>query len=244
MKYVVFDLETTGLDKEVDQIIQFSAVKVDENFNVIDTINKQICPDGNYSISIMAYMKHGIHPDMLKDKPHLSEVADEIVDFIGDCAVITYNGTSFDIPFLNNALKKIGKHIDFLNRDCYDVYAEERRRFGMHLEEVFKRYVGESMEDHGYVAHDALSDSKATLDIFTRQLADKRFEYKTEQLITEDNVIVNSLFQGKEQPCFNVGKYKYLPVSYVASIDKGYLSWCVYKAGFADTTKDYIKQYL
>ena len=31
MKLVVFDIETTGTDKERDHIIQFSAVKYDKN---------------------------------------------------------------------------------------------------------------------------------------------------------------------------------------------------------------------
>ena len=36
---VVFDLETTGLDRTKDQIIQISMIKVDpENFNIIDII--------------------------------------------------------------------------------------------------------------------------------------------------------------------------------------------------------------
>lgn len=102
-RLVIFDLETTGLDKDKDQIIQFSGVKI-EDFKVIDTLDMKICPDGNFSISIQAYLKHGIHPNDLLDKPHLSEVADKIISFIGDNDVLTYNGTGFDIPFLINAL--------------------------------------------------------------------------------------------------------------------------------------------
>lgn len=240
--FVVFDLETTGLEKDKDQIIQFSAVKFNLSGKIIDSINYQICPDGDYSISIQAYLKHGITPQMLADKPHLIQVADDIISFFGDSAIVTYNGTSFDIPFLVMALKRVGKVVDFLSRECYDVYAEERRRHGMHLDDVFKRYTGKTMEEAGYPAHDALGDSKATLDIFKLQMEEQEME--PEKMITEDNVIVNSMFQGKEQPCFNIGKYKDLPISYVATIDQGYLTWCVYKAGFVDTTKNYIRSYL
>ena len=63
-------------------------------------------------------------------------------------------------------------------------------------------------------------------------------------MVCEDNVIVNSMFQGKEQACFNVGKYKDLPVSYIATFDKGYLRWCVEKASFLDSTKNFIRQYI
>lgn len=243
MNLVLFDLETTGLDKEKDQIIQFSAVKIDfDTLNVVDTLNLKICPDGDYQISIQAYLKHGIHPNDLKDCPHLIDVADNIIEFIGDCDVITYNGTMFDIPFLINSLKKVGKHIDFMNRKCYDVYAEEKRRNGMHLGDVFKRYTGKTMEEAGYQAHDALGDSLATLDIFKEQL--NTGGIAPESMLCEDNIIVQSNFQGKEQPCFNVGKYKDLPLSYVASYDPSYLRWCVDKASFLDSTKNLIRQYI
>ena len=241
--YTIFDLETTGLDKLVDQIIQFSAVKIHrETLEVIDTLNLRICPDGNYTITIQAYLKHGILPGDLKDCPHLAEVADQIIDFIGDDDIITYNGTNFDIPFLIAALNRVGKVISFLNRKCYDVYAEEKRRNGMHLGDVFKRYTGKTMEEAGYQAHDALGDSMATFDIFKLQLNNGGFE--PEHMVCEDNVIVSVNFQGKEQPCFNIGKYKDLPLAYIATHDPGYLRWCVDKAGFLNSTKDLIRQYM
>ena len=241
--YTIFDLETTGLDKAVDQIIQFSGVKIElETFKVIDTLNLKICPDGNFTISIQAYLKHGIRPEHLKDCPHLIDVADQIIDFIGDDDIITYNGTVFDIPFLIAALKRVGKVISFLNRKCYDVYAEEKRRNGMHLGDVFKRYTGQTMEEAGYQAHDALGDSLATFDIFKIQLNNGGVE--PEHMLCEDNVIVETNFQGKDQACFNIGKYKDLPVSYIATFDQGYLRWCVDRAGFLDSTKNLIRQYI
>lgn len=39
MSYVFYDTETTGLDPRFDQIIQFAAIKTDENFNEVDRID-------------------------------------------------------------------------------------------------------------------------------------------------------------------------------------------------------------
>lgn len=240
---VVFDLETTGLDKEVDHIIQISAVKVNKSFKVIGKLNYLIEPDGPYSISIQAYLKHQIHPNDLVGKPHLKDVADEIIEFFGDCDILTYNGINFDIPFLIKAMAKIGKKISFLDRHIYDAYLEERRRHGLTLEDTYKRYNnGKSMEDNNLKAHDALSDVLATLDVFEHQSDEQ--EVKEEKIVTEDNTIVNKQFNDNEQLCFNIGKYKDLPLSYVATIDQGYLHWCVEKASFMDTTKDFIRQYI
>ena len=109
MKLVVFDIETTGLDKENDHIIQFSAIKYDKNNpDNVEVYETYIQPLGNYSISLPAFSKHGITPDFLKDKPHFVDVAMDIYNFMDDCALLTYNGLSFDAPFLKREFNDVG----------------------------------------------------------------------------------------------------------------------------------------
>ena len=101
-RVVIFDLETTGLDKTKDHIIQFAAMKF-EGKKVISELNLQICPEGNFLIKPQAYIKHGISAKELQDKPKLRDVAKQIIDFFETpetVAIGSYNGTSFDIPFL------------------------------------------------------------------------------------------------------------------------------------------------
>ena len=243
MKYlVIFDLETTGTDRIKDQIIQFAAIKVNpETHELVDSKNLFIQPVGNYQIAIQAYLKHGIKPENLKDKPHFSEVAHEIIDFIKDCDIVTYNGNGFDIPFLLNELNRVGIDFSFMNTKCYDTYVEERKRNGMHLEDVYKRYKGKSMEESGLQAHDALSDVKATYSIFVAQQRNQ--PYKPAPMYGEDAVITDQEFKGEMKPCFNIGKYKGLSVEFVNTFDKNYLAWCISEScNFMNSTKDYIKQ--
>lgn len=171
MKFVVFDLETTGLDRTKDQIIQFAGIKL-ENNKIVKELNLHIQPTGNYSITPQAYIKHGISAKALEDKPTLSEVAQQIVEFFetpDTVSVITYNGTSFDIPFLVSALKNIGIDFTFVGYKCYDAFLEEKRRNGNKLEETYTRYTNKTMAEAGLSAHDALSDVKATYSIFYAQ---------------------------------------------------------------------------
>lgn len=120
---------------------------------------------------------------------------------------------------------------------------EERRRHGLTLEDTYKRYnEGKGMEDNGLTAHNALSDVMATLNIFEHQYDEA--EVKSEPFVSEDNIIVSKQFNNKDQFCFNVGKYKNLPVSYIATFDQGYLHWCVEKASFLDSTKNFIRNYI
>lgn len=242
---VVADIETTGLHKETDYIIQFSAIKIDRTTeNIIDSINLYIKPSGSYTISIQAYMKHHIKPEFLEDKPTFKEVAGQIRDFFEGCDVLTYNGLKFDLPFIKAEFNKIGEDIDFLSVNCYDAYLEEKRRYGMTLEDVYTRYSdGHTMEEDGLTAHDAMSDIKATYRIFTEQQKIK--EYGPEKKVTEDNVLILENVNGKEQPIFNVGKYKDLPISYISTIDQNYLRWCISdKANFVESTKNYISKYI
>jgi len=244
MILTVFDLETTGLDRTKDQIIQFSAIKINTETNeILKTLDLYIQPVGSYSISIAAYAKHHITPEFLKDKPHLSEVANDIIGFFGDDAVLTYNGNGFDIPFLKAELNKYGYDIDFTKRKCYDAFLEEKRRNGINLENTYKRYKGKTMVESGLEAHNALSDIKATYAVFFAQ--QKIQEYGPEKMYGEDNVISEIDFDGKLTPCFNLGKYRNVSLEYVAQHDQNYLQWCISdKCNFMNSTKDFIKTYI
>ena len=246
MILIIFDLETTGLDRTKDQIIQFAALKIDTTTNkIIEEYNQIIQPVAPYTIGYAAYFKHKLTPEILKDYPFFKDVAPKILEFFGDSsnAILTYNGNGFDIPFLKNELNKYGFNIDFTKRKIYDAFLEEKRRNGITLENTYKRYKGKTMEEAGLVAHDASSDIKATYAVFYAQ--QKNAPYEPEHMYGEDNTIVDMDFQGTIQPCFNIGKYRQLSIDFVKSIDNGYLQWCVSdKSNFSKSTKEFIKQYI
>lgn len=241
---VCFDLETTGLDRTKDQIIQISMIKFNsQTFEIIDVFDSYVQPIGNYTIGLGAYFKHGIKPENLVGKPHLSDIAQNIIDFIGDNDILGFNSCRFDIPFLKTELNKYGYDIDFTTRKCYDSFKEESRRNGNTLEKTFERYVGHSMIEEGLEAHNALSDIKATIEIFKHQ--NNISPVEPEQMYGEDGVINDMDFMGEIKPCFTLGKYRQLSVEFVSTIDQNYLRWCVSdKCSFVESTKNFIKQYI
>lgn len=241
---VVYDVETTGLDKTKDHVIQLAMIKYDWNTKkIIDSKNYYIKPEGNYSIPMAVYFVHGITVSMLEDKPHFKELAQEIWEFFQGCDIVTYNGCSFDNVILSEEFARCGIEFDPRKFDNYDAFFEEKRINGNRLSETFERYYGKSMEEAGLNAHDALSDVKATVAVFVKQ--QENHSYGPEEIITIDNVISKKEFLGKEVPCFNMGKYKGMSVEYVAKLDPGYIAWSVGdKSKFAPSTKDYLKKYL
>lgn len=245
MKYVTFDLETTGLDRGKDSIIQFAAIKT-ENNKIVDTLNLYIRPAHEFSISPQAYYKHGISAKFLEDKPTMYEVGPEIVQFFetpDTVSVITFNGLSFDIPFLVTELERIGIQFSFLGYKCYDAFLEEKLRNGISLDNTYKRYAGKTMEEAGLSKHDALSDVKATYSVFYAQ--QKHMSYEPNLMFGNDNAIALMLFKDKLVPCLTIGKYKGLSLEFVKAFDRGYLEWTISdRCNFDKYTKSYIKQCL
>lgn len=251
---VVYDVETTGLDKSKDHIIQFAAIKYDWNTKkIIDSLNLYIKPEGNFTIPIAVYLVHGINASTLKDKPTFKEVAEQIKTFIDGCDIVTYNGCSFDNAILCEEFNRVGIDFDITKLDNYDSFYIEKKRNGNRLTETFERYYGKTMEECGLDAHNALSDVKATLSVFVKQYAQEPFE--PVKIATTDNVLsyqefksnvpVAAKFNSNETLCFNVGKYRNLPIGFVATFDQGYLAWCCgEKSSFVPSTKELIKSYI
>lgn len=241
---VCFDIESTGLDTTKDSIIQISMAKFDsETYELIDTYNTYVRPEGSYQIGIGAYLKHGITPEKLNDKPTFSEIFDKVYAFMDDSDILGYNCISFDIKILSAEFARVGVKFDFMNRNIYDSFLEEKRRNGISLENTYKRYMGKTMEEDDLSAHNSMSDVIATVCVFKEQ--QKIQSYEGEDLITEDNVIANQQFGDNKALCFTMGKYSGVPVSYVAKNDKNYLQWAVSpKCSFSDNTKKFISSYL
>ena len=241
----VFDLETTGLDKKKDSIIQFAGITVDpKTCKIINSINLLIKPEGNYQITLGAYYKHKISPQILQDKPTFKECHQQVLDFFsGDFVVLTYNGLSFDLNFLSTEFARIGIEFSLLDKDLYDSFLVEKSRNDLTLEGRFKHYYGCSMEDKGLIAHDALSDVKATFMVFVKE--QQECPFGPEEVITECNTIKLCEFEGELKPCFTLGKYRSIPLDIVYEIDKGYLDWVLGDGcTFSPSCKKYISDYI
>lgn len=241
---VAFDLETTGLDKKKDSIIQIAAIKFDpETKKIIERKMHYIQPEGAYTIGMAAYFKHGIDAKFLADKPHFREVAQEYLDYIKGCDILSFNGISFDVPFLKNEFERVGIHWNVMEHKLYDSFLVEKSRNGNRLEQTYERYYGKTMEESGMKAHDAFSDVMATIGVFYAQ--NKVAPVEPENIITEDNFVKMAEFQGEQKPVFSIGKYRDISVDFVATIDQGYLLWATGpKSDLCESTKNYLRRWI
>lgn len=105
--YVVFDIETTGLHPDSDQICEIAAIGVKDGLPQ-GTFSTLVAIEG--SMPEAAGRVNGITDDMLKGAPAIGDALDAFLDFIGDDAVLAgHNIASFDIPFMAKAAAKSGR---------------------------------------------------------------------------------------------------------------------------------------
>lgn len=156
--YVVFDLETSGLDATSDEIIEIGAVKFSSGkiikFNYLIKINSLI-PKKITDLT-------GIDNKLLtKTGQDLSEVLNEFVNFIGDSVLVGYN-INFDLNFINSALDRLG--LDPINNKYIDLLPLVKREKifidSYKLSDVLISYdIGDK------IYHRALSDAESTFKL-------------------------------------------------------------------------------
>lgn len=107
-EYVVFDIETTGLSKKHNKIIEIGAVKVKDG-EVVDTFSEFINP--GVPIPYQIEQLTSINDDMVKDAPMFDVIVPRFVEFCGDDIVVAHNA-SFDTGFVRMNAEELGIKFD------------------------------------------------------------------------------------------------------------------------------------
>ncbi len=158
---VVFDLETTGLDREKSQITEIGAVKI-ENGNIVEKFWSFVKP--TIPIPYDVSEKTGITNDMVADAPPVELVIRDFYEFTRGCVLSGHNVLDFDIHFIRREASLLG--LDFDN-DIIDTLNEARvarlKISHFNLGTVTK-VLGISLEG----AHRAWNDAYATAQVLLR----------------------------------------------------------------------------
>lgn len=160
--YVVYDLETTGISCQRDEVIEISAIRV-RGGNPAATFTQLVNPD--MPIPYSASRVNHIYDNMVADKPRFSQVLGEFVDFIGNDVLVGHNIKSFDMNFIyRDCQRYFGQTID---NDYIDTLSMAKRCFPdwkhRRLENLAE-YYGISTQG----AHRALHDCYMNQQVFER----------------------------------------------------------------------------
>lgn len=233
-----FDLEATGLTIGKDRIVEIAILKVMPDGSEL-VYEKRINPEMPIPIEVSEI--HGIYDFDVLNEPKLSEVGNEIVQFLDGCDLAGYNCNKFDIPFLIEDLDRVGVDFDIEDRKIIDVQNIFHKMEQRTLAAATKFYCGKELEN----AHTAMADVRATFDVLEAQLERyPELEKTTEFLAEFANYGSKTMdfarrigINENELPVFNFGKHKGVLVSDVFTKEPGYYSW-IMKGDFAKDTKN------
>lgn len=173
-EFVVFDVETTGLSPQNDNIIEIGAVKVNLSKNTADEYQSFILINRALPKEIISLT--GITDDMLRGGKEVNIVMSEFRGFAGKLPLIAHNA-SFDASFLLSEADRCG--FSFLNK-FIDTMALARKHLPSMPNYKLKTLVSELNIQIDGVSHRALSDAKNTLELY-KILLEKLKEAEAEE---------------------------------------------------------------
>ena len=172
-EFVVFDIETTGLNSHTNEIIEIGAVKIKAG-RIVDRYSQLINPERPIPYHITEITS--ITNEQVANEPKIDEVIGKFVDFIGDAVLVAHNAP-FDMGFIKRDIKKYlnidlqSSVIDTLQmaRDLFP----DLKKYGLG---DLNKTLGLALEKH----HRAVDDSQATANmfiIFLDKYKEKGLEY-------------------------------------------------------------------
>lgn len=157
---VIYDTETTGLDLSKDQIIQISALRLNRQGRIIDTIDLLVVP--TVPISKAAQATHHKSLEYIKENGGVSirEALQKFSAFVDGAVLVGHNSIRFDAPLVCRQLKECDlPKLNILAE--YDTMVIAKmflpKLVNYKLDTLCKRYG--VINDN---AHDALGDITAT----------------------------------------------------------------------------------
>ena len=189
-KFISFDLETTGLDRKTDSVIEFSGVLFEDG-EPTETLSF-LCDPG-ISIPANIELLTGITNSMVKGNSAFEERLDTVVEFISDIPLVAHN-IGFDISFLKQYLKRDRKlKIKNIYNRLYDTALLSQALFFYltdHKLGTVAEYCGYSKEGAHRAETDAINVGKIFIQLIKRVLL---YDFETFQTI-------NLILEGTNDP--------------------------------------------
>lgn len=162
-KYVVFDIETTGLSLKDDNITEIGAVLVEDGA-IVDTFTTFANPGKPIPAKIVE-LTH-ITDHMVKDAPSPQKAVEAFLQFAEGSILVAHNGRSFDIPFIKKQMDKGPVTHSLDNIDTYTlaqaIYTE-LRSFNLGA-------LARHLKVSDFDSHRALPDATALAEIWLTML--------------------------------------------------------------------------
>jgi DNA polymerase-3 subunit epsilon len=239
-----FDLETTGVNTQSDRIVEIAVLKYLPR-GTTRSFEHRINPE--IPIPPAATAVHGISDADVALEPTFERIAKSLLEFLQDCDLAGFNVRRYDIPLLQQELKRCGMTLPMEGRHVIDVQTIFHMKEPRDLTAALLHYCGR--EHTG--AHGAMADVRATADILEAQLL--RYEDLPNEIPALENAVHpkdpswadddGKLVWEGNNVNITFGKYRGTSLQQLIDRDRDYLQWML-DGGFHESTKAVIRKAL
>lgn len=109
MREVVLDTETTGLKHGGgDRLVEIGCIELFNGRPTGEKFHRYLNPERDVPEEAVAV--HGLTMERLQNEPRFADIADELLEFLGDSQLVIHNA-EFDLAFINMELRQTGRKI-------------------------------------------------------------------------------------------------------------------------------------
>lgn len=197
--FTAIDLETTGNEVDVAEIVELAAVRV-RHGRVVDEFHSLVKP--RVPITSGALRTHHISETVVSSAPYFEEVWEKFRTFCGSDVLIAHNGYTFDFPILRRMTAKLPRGRDLSVYDTLPL-ARTLHRTSASLSSLSRLY-GVRLAQW----HRALDDSRALARLFPALCEDRlQFARKTALVNLLDQLGVALALSDRDQLCDEARKF-------------------------------------
>ena len=171
MREIIFDTETTGLDpKSGDRMVEIGCIEMVNRVQTGNTFHAYFNPER--SMPSAAEAVHGLGDAFLANKPLFAELAEELLEFLGDSPLVAHNA-GFDFGFLNRELEICGREEVSRERMVDTVALARVRHPGakLSLDALCTRY---GIDRSHRTKHGALLDAELLAQVYVELLGGRQ----------------------------------------------------------------------
>lgn len=176
-KFIVFDLETTGLFKYSDKITEIGAVKI-ENGEIVEVFNELVNPERMIPQKVVELT--GITNEMVMDKPKIDEVLPKFLEFSKDAYFVGQN-TDFDIGFIKEACDNLSYKFEPVYLDTLPMARSIFPYMGRFSLDKLAKKLAIGPFNHHRASDDAITTAKIFIKLFEK-IKEKNKDFSLEKI--------------------------------------------------------------